>query len=259
MRPVSRPNQAGRARICVSLLLGAWQLLADANLTRLSSSRHHCVRLRYCSSALPTARFGYRSPRPVARMTVGWLLASVIGIALGAAIGSSRLARDLLDPTLEMSTSVVAGSRRYPSRHSVSWAIEQNVGSRHRLWRDLACLARKRAWLFLRPIGTDQRVTSARIWPLWDFLHKSPGFPLGASQTSSPACASASPFRVIYGGQPRCSVAAGVGLGIFSAQRFYRSADLYAGLIMLALLGFAANHLILLLEWRVLRWRDLRT
>jgi hypothetical protein len=28
---------------------------------------------------------------------------------------------------------------------------------------------------------------------------------------------------------------------------------------MLALLGFAANHLILLLEWRVLRWRDLRT
>jgi ABC-type nitrate/sulfonate/bicarbonate transport system permease component len=51
----------------------------------------------------------------------------------------------------------------------------------------------------------------------------------------------------------------GLGWDIFSAQRFYRSADLYAGLIMLALLGFAANHLILLLEWRVLRWRDLRT
>ena len=51
----------------------------------------------------------------------------------------------------------------------------------------------------------------------------------------------------------------GLGWDIFFAQRSYRSADLYAGLILLALLGFAANHLILLFERRALRWRNLGT
>src|SRR5262249_19011018 len=35
------------------------------------------------------------------RMVFGWLLAGIAGIAIGAAIASSRLARDLLEPTLE--------------------------------------------------------------------------------------------------------------------------------------------------------------
>jgi sulfonate transport system permease protein len=35
------------------------------------------------------------------RMLLGWVLASFVGIAIGAAIGSSRLARDLLEPTLD--------------------------------------------------------------------------------------------------------------------------------------------------------------
>ena len=37
----------------------------------------------------------------VFRMIFGWLLASLVGIAIGAAIGLSPLARDLLEPTLE--------------------------------------------------------------------------------------------------------------------------------------------------------------
>jgi ABC-type nitrate/sulfonate/bicarbonate transport system permease component len=48
----------------------------------------------------------------------------------------------------------------------------------------------------------------------------------------------------------------GLGWDIFYAQRTYRSADLYAGLIMLAMLGFAANRFILLFEQRVLRWKN---
>jgi ABC-type anion transport system duplicated permease subunit len=37
----------------------------------------------------------------VQRMTFGWFLASLAGVALGAAIGLTPLARDLLEPTLE--------------------------------------------------------------------------------------------------------------------------------------------------------------
>ena len=51
----------------------------------------------------------------------------------------------------------------------------------------------------------------------------------------------------------------GLGWDIFFAQRSYRSADLYAGLILLGALGFTANYFIQLIEQRALRWRNLRT
>jgi len=50
---------------------------------------------------------------------------------------------------------------------------------------------------------------------------------------------------------------AGLGWEIFYAQRVYRSADLYAGLIVLGGLGFVANHLLQRLEQRALPWRHL--
>jgi len=49
----------------------------------------------------------------------------------------------------------------------------------------------------------------------------------------------------------------GLGWDIFYAQRVYRSADLYAGLILLGVMGFAANHALMLFEHRILRWRNL--
>jgi ABC-type nitrate/sulfonate/bicarbonate transport system permease component len=153
--------------------------------------------------------------------------------------------------------SSAAGFCRYPSRHFVSWAIEQNVGSVIAFGAIWPVLLASVHGFSSVPLETGQRGTSARVWPL--------GFP---PQNRVP---SALP-DIVAGLRVSLAIALiltvvtemqsslpGLGWDIFSAQRFYRSADLYAGLIMLALLGFAANHLILLLEWRVLRWRDLRT
>jgi ABC-type nitrate/sulfonate/bicarbonate transport system permease component len=50
---------------------------------------------------------------------------------------------------------------------------------------------------------------------------------------------------------------AGLGWEIFYAQRVYRSADLYAGLIVLGAMGFIANHLLQRIERRALPWRHL--
>jgi ABC-type nitrate/sulfonate/bicarbonate transport system permease component len=47
----------------------------------------------------------------------------------------------------------------------------------------------------------------------------------------------------------------GLGWEIFYAQRVYRSADLYAGLIVLGAVGFATNHLLQRVERRALPWR----
>ena len=50
---------------------------------------------------------------------------------------------------------------------------------------------------------------------------------------------------------------AGLGWEIFYAQRVYRSADLYAGLIVLGIVGFAANYLLQRLERQALPWRSI--
>jgi ABC-type nitrate/sulfonate/bicarbonate transport system permease component len=47
----------------------------------------------------------------------------------------------------------------------------------------------------------------------------------------------------------------GLGQNILLAQRSYRSPELYAGIVTLGLMGFAANQLLLWMEKRMLRWR----
>jgi ABC-type nitrate/sulfonate/bicarbonate transport system permease component len=48
----------------------------------------------------------------------------------------------------------------------------------------------------------------------------------------------------------------GIGRDIFMAQRSFRSADLYAGLILLGIIGFSVNYALLTVERRMLRWRN---
>ncbi|HUQ76219.1 MAG TPA: ABC transporter permease subunit, partial [Burkholderiales bacterium] len=47
----------------------------------------------------------------------------------------------------------------------------------------------------------------------------------------------------------------GLGQNILLAQRSFRSPELYAGIVVLGLMGFAANQLLLVAERRLLRWR----
>jgi sulfonate transport system permease protein len=46
----------------------------------------------------------------------------------------------------------------------------------------------------------------------------------------------------------------GVGQNILLAQRSFRSPELYAGIVVLGIMGFAANQLVLFAERRLLRW-----
>ena len=51
----------------------------------------------------------------------------------------------------------------------------------------------------------------------------------------------------------------GLGRDIFLAQRSFRSGELYAGLVMLGLLGVMINHGLQIAENRLLRWRPQRS
>jgi ABC-type nitrate/sulfonate/bicarbonate transport system permease component len=47
----------------------------------------------------------------------------------------------------------------------------------------------------------------------------------------------------------------GLGQGILLAARAFRAPDLYAGVILLGLLGYVSNTILATVEARMLRWR----
>ena len=51
------------------------------------------------------------------------------------------------------------------------------------------------------------------------------------------------------------SMSGGIGAEILLASRNFRSAELYAGIVVIAAMGFALNRIILEIEKRILHWR----
>ena len=100
MRRLADPINLAALGFALSLLV-AWQFLADAHLISPIFFPSPLRALAVLQRRLADGSLWLPLEATSLRMIVGWLLASVIGIVLGAAIGTSRVARELLDPTLE--------------------------------------------------------------------------------------------------------------------------------------------------------------
>ena len=255
MRRLFDPIALASLVFAFSLLL-AWQLFADAHLISpifFPSPLHTLAvlehRLADGSLWLPLAGTSLR-------MTFGWLLASVIGIVLGAAIGSSRVARDLLDPILEFIRPLPA-SAVIPVAIlflGLSNAMSVAVIAFGAIWPVL--LASVHGFSSVPPELAN--VSQVLAFGRADYLRKI-AFPSALPDIVAGLRVSLAIALILAVVTEMQSSLPGLGWDIFSAQRLYRSADLYAGLVMRALLGFGANHMIMLLESRVLRWRNVRT
>ena len=189
------------------------------------------------------------------RMILGWFLASLAGVALGAAIGLTPMARQLMEPTLEF-------LRPLPALAMIPVAI---------LFFGLS----EQMAAFVIAFGS--------IWPvlmssIYGFSHvrvrlQEVSAMLGLTRVEflqKIAIPSAMP-DILAGMRSGLAVSLilavvtemqaslpGLGHDVFLAQRSFRSAELFAGLIMLGLLGVVINHGLQLAERRILRWRPQR-
>jgi sulfonate transport system permease protein len=185
-------------------------------------------------------------------MLLGWALACVLGIVIGAAIGSSAVARDVLEPTLEflrplpasaiipvgilflgltneMSVSVIAFGAIWPTLLSSVYGF----GSLQARLREVSAALELGRLEFLRKIA----------------------FPAALPDILSGVRVSLATSLILAVVTEMQASLPGLGRDIFFAQRNFRSAELYAGLIMLGAIGFIVNHALLLAERRLLRWR----
>jgi sulfonate transport system permease protein len=234
-------------------LLAMWQALSDFGLI---SPVFFPPPSRAASELVSRLIDGTAYPPIVAtclRMLFGWIFASFLGVVLGAAIGSSRIGRDYLEPTLEfvrplpasaiipvailffgltnqMSVFVIAFGAIWPVLLSSVYGFSSIQG---RLQEVSAVLGLSRAE-YLRKIAIPSAMPDI----------------LSGIRVSLAISLILAVVTEMQASLP------GIGRDIFMAQRSFRSVDLYAGLILLGVIGFTVNYALLAFEKRALRWRN---
>ena len=183
----------------------------------------------------------------------GWALASIVGILLGAAIGSSPVLRAYLAPMLEFLRPLPA-SAVIPVAIAIfgfSGPMALGVIAFGTLWPVLLATmhgfaaVEPRLQEVARTLGLTRWQTVIKIAlpsAMPDILA---GLRLGLTVSLILAVV--------------CEMIAGLnGLGqwVLLAARAYRSPDLFAGVILLGAIGVTANTALDLIERRALAWRD---
>lgn len=190
------------------------------------------------------------------RMAEGWLLASLLGIALGALVGLSATARDYVEPTLNF-------LRPFPASAIIPAAILL-LGLTDGMV--IAVIAFGAVWPVLLSTMHGFATVEPRLREVGESLQLSALQYLGKIAIPAALPDIFTGMRVslaialilavvveMQAGQP------GLGQNILLAQRMFRSPELYAGILVLGVFGFATNRLLLMAERRLLRWRTVGT
>ncbi len=187
----------------------------------------------------------------LSRMLTGWTVAVALGVLLGVAIGRNKVLGDFVEP-------IVHFVRAIPPPALIP------------------------IFLILLGFGTEMRVSLIAftvIWPVLlntidgvrsvDTLHLDTGRVFDFSRAKvffQVVLPSAAP-KIFAGMRVSLSVAIiimvisemvglpdGIGNVILGAQRTYRYADMWAGVLLLGILGYVFNALLALVESRVTSW-----
>ncbi|RRH86316.1 ABC transporter permease [Variovorax beijingensis] len=189
----------------------------------------------------------------VGRMVQGWLLASLFGVLLGAAIGVSPTVRAWVQPTLEFIRPLPA-SALLPLAISIfglNPGMVLFVVAFGAMWPVL--LATVHGFAAVEPRLSEvarclQMSRAAFIWKM-GLPNAMPDILAGMRLALTIALIVAVVGEMI-------ASQSGLGQAILLAARAFRASDLFAGIALLGLIGFASNALLAFAEKRLLRWQQ---
>ncbi|MDQ0074240.1 ABC-type nitrate/sulfonate/bicarbonate transport system permease component [Variovorax boronicumulans] len=189
----------------------------------------------------------------VGRMVEGWLLASLFGVMLGAAIGVSPAVRAWVQPTLEFIRPLPA-SALLPLAISIfglNPGMVLFVVAFGAMWPVL--LATVHGFAAVEPRLAEvarclQMSRAAYIWKM-GLPNAMPDILAGMRLALTIALIVAVVGEMI-------ASQSGLGQAILLAARAFRASDLFAGIVLLGLIGFGSNALLAFAEKRLLRWQQ---
>ena len=188
----------------------------------------------------------------VQRMVLGWLLASVLGVGLGALIGSSATARAWVGPTLEFLRPLPA-SAIMPLAISIfglSGNMVLAVVGFGAMWPVLLATVHGLAHVHvrLREVSAGLQLSPA------SFVFKI-GLPNALPDILAGMRLSLTVALIVTVVGEMIASQAGLGQAILLAARSFRASELFAGVALLGAIGFASNSLLAVLERRFLVWQ----
>jgi sulfonate transport system permease protein len=235
------------------LVLGLWQFVVEAGLVNrlflaAPSQAFAAIAERASAGTLWSAIFDTAQ-----RMMAGWVAAVLVALLLGTAIGNSEAAHQFLSPTLEffrplpasavipvavlffgltatMSTFVIAFGSLWPVLLATIYGFVK-------VPRELREVAATLEMSKLRYIATI-------------------AFPSASIDIMAGLRISLALALILTVVTEMQASLPGLGYEIFLAQRTFRSADLYAGLITLGAFGYLVSQMLLLAERRLLWWKS---
>lgn len=186
------------------------------------------------------------------RMVVGWLLASILGVAIGAWIGNSPAARTWLQPTLEFLRPLPA-SALIPLAVAIfglSGGMVLVVVAIGAMWPTLLATIHGTSSVHVRlkEVGHALQLSHAAFLFKIGLPNAMPDI-LSGMRLSMTVALIVSVVGEMVASQP------GLGQAVLLAARSFQSGDLFAGVILLGLIGFASNALLTFAERRLLGWQ----
>ena len=186
-------------------------------------------------------------------MAFGWFVASIAGIALGAMIGSSRTMRSYVAPSLEFLRPLPV-SAIIPVAIAI-FGLTQSMA--------LFVIAFGAVWPMLLATIHGFAAVEPRLYEVARSLHVSRlaiifkiALPSASPDILSGMRVSLTVALIL---SVVCEILAGLdGLGhwVLLSARSFRSADLFAGVILLGVIGYATALAMSFVEKRLLVWRS---
>lgn len=186
------------------------------------------------------------------RMLYGWVIASLFGVLIGALVGMSPTARTWITPTLELlrplpaSTLLPIGIALYGLNPNMLLAIIA-FGA---IWPVLLATVQGFATIEPRLLEVSNILGFGRLSFAWKFgLPSAMPDVLDGMRLSLTACLIITVIGEIVTAQE------GLGTTIILAARSYRSVDLFAGVVLLGVVGLLNNLLLTWLRHWLLPWK----
>ena len=186
------------------------------------------------------------------RVLQGWLLASMAGVALGAAIAGSPTLRPWVQPTLEFLRPLPA-SAVMPlaiALYGLSPAMVLFVIAFGALWPTLLATVHGITAIEPRLVDVARCLRLSRVAFLWKM-----GLPHAAPDIVAGLRLSLTVSLIVGTLGEMLASQEGLGLAILLAARAYRASELFACLVLLSLIGLAGHALLVLAERWLLRGR----
>jgi sulfonate transport system permease protein len=233
-------------------LIGLWQLAAVNEFISPVFFPAPGRSFESLREQMGSAEFWDALRQTLSRMAMGFAAASIAGVALGAAIGLSPTLRTYIEPTLEM-------IRPLPASAMIPVFVLM-LGLNDRMI--VAVIVFSSLWPVLLNTVHGFKTIEPRLLEVARILHLSRlemvwkiALPNALPDIFAGLRLSLTVSLILAVVAEMLAGTVGLGQNITLAARSFRSADLYAGIIVLGAVGYVSNMVLERVEQRMLRWR----